>query len=100
LSQRELAAIVGLIADHQVSTHERSLAIPSLLVALSYEAIFGVPVADLFAGIHETILQGVEERLRQLEETLQDSTAKGRAAHAIAWRLEWLCERRSAIPPN
>jgi len=95
LSQRELAELSGLIADHQVSTHERSVAIPSLLVALSYQAVFAVPVAELFPGIHQTILVGVEERLSQFEQSLHNSSGKGRAAQVVARKLEWLCERRS-----
>jgi DNA-binding XRE family transcriptional regulator len=95
MSQRELAEIVGLIAHHQVSTHERSVAIPSLLVALSYEAIFCVPLVELFPGLYETVRLNVDERLSEMERTLQESSAKGRRAHVIARQLEWLWERRN-----
>lgn len=95
MSQRELAELTGLIAHHQVSNHERSTALPTLLVALSYEAIFRVPVAEMFPGLYEAIKLNVEERLSQIEEKLQDSSVKGRAAQAIARRLEWFWERRN-----
>lgn len=97
MSQRELAELIGLIADHQVSNHERSAAIPSLLVAFSYQVIFHIAVADLFPGIFETIRLNVEERLDQMERTLQDSSAKGRAAQDIARKLEWLAERKNPV---
>lgn len=97
MSQRELAEVVGLIMDHQVSTHERSIGIPSFLVALSYEAIFHVPVAELFPGFAETVQANVEERLAEREKRLRDSPSKGRRAEAIARQLEWLRERRIPI---
>lgn len=94
LTQRELADIIGLIARHQISTHERSTAIPSLLVALSYQVVFRIPVADLFPGLCGSIQDNVEQRLAEFERTLQDSTAKGRRAQLVARKLEWLCERK------
>ena len=95
MSQRELADLIGLIADHQVSNHERSSAIPSLLAALSYQVVFRMPVEELFPGLYETIRLAVEERLTEMENALQDSTAKGRKAQVIARKLEWLWERRN-----
>ena len=95
MSQRELAELIGLIQHHQVSKHERSTAIPSLLVALSYEIVFCVSVAELFPGLYETVRMNVEERLLQMEKSLQESSAKGRRAYAVARRLEWLWERRN-----
>jgi transcriptional regulator with XRE-family HTH domain len=95
LTQRELAELVGLIAHHQVSQHERSIAIPSLLAALSYQAIFGIPIIELFPGAYEAIRANVEDGLHRIEKTLQDSSVKGRAAEAIARKLEWLWERRN-----
>jgi transcriptional regulator with XRE-family HTH domain len=97
MSQRELAEIVGLINDHQVSTHERSQGTPSFLVALSYEAIFGVPVAELFPGFCEAIVANVELRLVEREKMLLDSTVRGRRAALVARQLEWLHERRIAL---
>ncbi len=95
MSQRELAELVGIIAHHQVSIHERSVAFPSLMAALSYQAIFGVPVAELFPGLYEPILVNIEMRLSEMEHRLQDSSAKGRSAEIIARKLEWLWARRN-----
>ena len=94
MSQRELAEIVGFIAEHQISRHERSIAIPSLLTALSYRAIFLVPVEQLFPGISETIQLNVEDRLARMEGKLNESSVKGRKAQAVARKLEWLSERK------
>ena len=95
MSQRELAKLIGIVEHHQVSNHERSSAVPSLFAALSYEAVFAVPVAQLFPGIYETIRANVEERLAGWEEKLQDTTPKGRPAQAVAQKLEWICRRRN-----
>jgi hypothetical protein len=98
LSQRELAEIVGFIADHQISRHERSIAIPSLLAGLSYSAIFLVPMEQLLPGVTETIRLNVEDRLARMEGKLNESFVKGRRAQAVARKLVWLHERRTLGP--
>jgi transcriptional regulator with XRE-family HTH domain len=95
MTQRELADLVGVIAHHQVSQHERSAAVPSLLSALSYQAIFGVSIIELFPGAYKAIRVTIEGRLERIEKALQDSTVQGRAAEAIARKLEWLSERKN-----
>lgn len=95
MNQRELAELVGIIAQHQISTHERSVALPSLIAALSYQAIFCVSIAELFPGLYEPIQMNIEERLSELEMRLRESTAKGRSAQAIARKLEWLWARKN-----
>jgi len=47
LSQRELGFLFGYPDKRQSSRHERLATMPSLLTALSYQAIFRVPIADL-----------------------------------------------------
>jgi DNA-binding XRE family transcriptional regulator len=93
LTQRELAKLIGYLSHSQVSSHERAETLPSLLIALGYQAVFRVPVAELFPGIYETVNMGIEERLAAIESDLQQSTIKGRRAQAIARRLEWFYER-------
>jgi len=96
LSQRELAEIVGYVTGFQVSNHERSVAIPALLIAVGYEVTFRVSIAELFPGLYGTVEAKIEDYLAQLEEELQQSTAKGRRAASIARKLEWLWERRNS----
>ena len=95
MSQRELAELIGIIEHHQVSNHERSSAVPSLFAALSYQAVFAVPVTELFPGIYETIRLNVEERLAELQTRLQNTAPKGRHAQAVAQKLEWIHKRRN-----
>lgn len=95
LSQSELAEVLGLISEWRISEHERSITIPRLLTAISYEIIFNVPISKLFPGVYETVRGNVESRLAELEARLQESDAKGRAANPIARKLEWICERKN-----
>ena len=69
-----------------------------MLIALGYQAVFRVPVAELFPGVYETVELGIEKRLAAIEIDLQESTVKGRRAHTVARRLEWFYERNSRKP--
>ena len=50
LSQDDVAFLLGVQSGAEVSRHETFKRVPTLKTALSYEAIFGVPVRELFAG--------------------------------------------------
>ena len=95
-SRRELAEVAGLLSEKQVGRHERSNQIPSLMAALSYQAIYRVPITELFPGLYESIAQGIEERLLVLERSLGNSSARGRMANIIAIKLVWLNERKGS----
>ena len=94
LSQKDLAQILGSIGEIQVSRHERSVAVASLLTALGYEAVFKVPISELFPGLYETVAAGIEDRLAKMEDELKQSCAKGRGAASMAHRIEWLSQRK------
>ena len=95
-SRRELAEIVGFLTKLQVSRHERSDVLPSLMAALAYQAIFRISVSELFPGLYETVAEGIEDRLVDLEQTLQERTAQGHEAQIIATKLVWLNERKGS----
>ena len=94
LSQKELAQILGFRSKVAISRHERCDSVPDLLTAFGYEAIFRVPVSEIFPGMYQTVAVGIEERLAKLEDELYRSTAKGRDAVPIACKLEFLVERK------
>jgi DNA-binding XRE family transcriptional regulator len=101
LSQRELGLLLGYGSEGQVPLHEKSRTLPTLLMALSYQIIFQEPVSDMFAGLYECVVQAVEGRLTELEESLRQSKAKGARAAAAKRTLEWLEKRRAqSNPPN
>jgi transcriptional regulator with XRE-family HTH domain len=97
LTQRELAGILGCISKDQVSRHERGKNIPPLPVALGYEIVFGVPVSQIFPGVRSSLARAIETHLDDMEQALQQKSAKNRRANAIARKLEWICERRNPI---
>src|ERR1035437_2120383 len=99
LSQKDLARIVGL-AEARISRHERFGIVPPLAVALSYEAVFGVAVRDLYPRRYEDVSQRVEAELMAMETQLQETTAKGRQASSVARKFEWCCERKKPIVTN
>jgi DNA-binding XRE family transcriptional regulator len=95
LSQRELGKLLGYGDEGQVPRHELSRSLPPLVIALSYEIVFRVPVSTLFAGLYEVVGQAVESNLEEFEGVLRKDNGKGARAAATAHKLEWLRERRS-----
>jgi hypothetical protein len=89
-----LAEILGFSTAASVCRHETSSAVPHLLTAFGYEAIFRVPISELFPGYYQTVQTGVEERLAKMEEELHRSAAKGRDAVPVARKLEFCWQRR------
>jgi len=83
------------ISGRPVSRHERLRSVPPLQIALGYQAIFQIPVSELFPCVYERIKQDVEARLAELERTLKQSNARGGDATPIASTLEWLGERQN-----
>ena len=100
LSQREIAHLLGYPDQGPVSRHERLCNVPPLLIALSYQAIFRVPVSDLFPGVYEATRQAIEERLAKMGHDLEQCSAKGRNAAMIARKLEWMWERQNQDQPE
>ncbi len=69
LSQEEVAFLLGVKGmDKGIKVcRDESLARePSLQTALAYEAIYGRPVRELFAGLYEQIERDVAERAKVL----------------------------------
>ena len=89
LSQRELARLIGY-RDVKVSRHERGVTIPPLAVAFAYEAVFRVPVHELFPGIQEAAVKNIEARLAALDRHLGKKTANDRYARATARKLQFI----------
>jgi len=69
LSQEEVAFLVGtkgMEKGIKVSRDENNAREPSLQTALAYEAIYGIPVCELFAGLYEQVERQVGERAKIL----------------------------------
>jgi transcriptional regulator with XRE-family HTH domain len=84
----------------QVSRYEKRRRLPSVETALACEVIFGVPVAELFAGVRDSIGKDVEKRRRELSSKLQAKTSKGSAAQITAHKVRWLTDRETHLVVN
>jgi len=69
LWQEEVAFLLGFKGEDKgikVCRDEKFAREPSLQSALAYEAIYGRPVRELFAGLYEQVEQEVAERAKIL----------------------------------
>ena len=96
LSQRDVARVLGYDDEGPVSRHERFHSTPPLLMAISYEIMFKVPVSELFAGLRDFVEATIEERLSELQKELEQGSGKGQKASGTARKLEWLYGRDEA----
>ena|ERR1700739_3102919 len=97
LTQRELATLLGYANKSLVSRHETASGLPTLDIALAYEAIFRVPISQLFPDLYRSIEASVESRLSAMEADLRQQGGKGRAARVTAQKLEWAWARKHGI---
>ena len=70
LSQKEMAFLLGCTSEAKVSRYERFVRQPTLETVLAYEAIFGAPARELFAGVYERARAEIQNRARALSENL------------------------------
>jgi DNA-binding XRE family transcriptional regulator len=76
LSQRDLGILVGYGPnDHgaSVGRHERSNVAPPLLIALAYEIVFDIPVAQIFPGFREAVAQSIARNVGDLKASWEAS---------------------------
>ena len=95
ITQYELAQFLGYGTHGAISRHELGT-VPSLVVGLSYQVLYRIPVSEIFAGLMETVEFRVEAQLAEFENYLGEQSAGGTRAAMIARKLEWLSERRNS----
>ena len=66
LSQEDMAFLLGTRGGSKVSRYERFKRGPNLETVLAYEAIFGKPASQLFAGQYREVENSMGERVRVL----------------------------------
>src|SRR4051812_47186409 len=71
LTQADIAELLSLQNDATVSRYERRGRLPSLEIALAYEALHGIPVAELFPGAFDEAGLRLRSRARQLGRRLE-----------------------------
>src|SRR6266849_8010241 len=93
LTQREVAFLLGLKARGPVSELEKRRRVPLLRTAVTLEAIFGVPVSELFPGMRQAVHTDVEKRLEEFTTQLKAKADKKNDAYKTARKLTWLSQR-------
>jgi transcriptional regulator with XRE-family HTH domain len=73
LTQADVAALLAVTNKATISRYESGRRLPPLEIALAYEAVFGVPVAELFRGAYEKARQAVRGRAERLRANLKPS---------------------------
>lgn len=85
-SQDEIAYLLGAKSGTKTSRYERFRRTPSLETALAYEAVFGVPVRELFAGVFQKVERETRMRARRLRRKLE----AGARSSAVPRKLDRL----------
>ena len=84
LSQDEVAFLLGSRSGTKVSRYELFRRLPTLETALALEVIFGVPVRDLFAGLHDRAARAAASRARVLLQRVAAEAPAAGASHKLA----------------
>jgi transcriptional regulator with XRE-family HTH domain len=97
LTQREVGFLLGRTNGAQISRYEKRRRVPPLKMALALEALLGIPVSTLFAGIHEAAYDDVRERLLELQSKLKAKSVNGSEELLDAHKLRWLSTREGVV---
>lgn len=81
LSQDEVAFLLGTESGTQISRHENFVRVPSLEMALAYEAIFQKPAREIFDGLYQRIEGEVVTRAKALAERIDRRKPTRRNLH-------------------
>ncbi len=88
LSQDEVAFLLGCQSGTKVSRYERFIRQPTLETAFAYEALFGVPARELFAGT----FQKVEKKTIRQAQLLTRRLDRGKEGQMNPGKLQRLEE--------
>ena len=98
-SQDDIAFLLCAHSGSKVSRYERFARQPSLQTALAYEAIFGVPIQELFTGIYQKVERTTQTRARLLTKRLGTANRNTAAAQKLT-ALNALSAKAGGEPTN
>jgi transcriptional regulator with XRE-family HTH domain len=96
LTQREVGFLLGCRNGAQMSRYEKRRRLPPLRTALAFEAAFGIPVSELFAGVRQSVGKQIGKRIPELKSQLETCPSKASDARMTAQKLRWFAERQGA----
>jgi DNA-binding XRE family transcriptional regulator len=73
LSQKDLAFLLGVKDWAKIPKYEKFQHLPNLKTVLACQALFSVPVAELFAGIYEQVEKETSKRAGILQRKMQNT---------------------------
>jgi transcriptional regulator with XRE-family HTH domain len=100
LTQDEVGFLLGRRNGAQVSRYEKRHRLPPLETALACEEIFGVSVAELFAGVRQAVGRDIEKRRVELRLRLQSTMSTTHDARMIAQKLRSLDYQERPVVAN
>jgi transcriptional regulator with XRE-family HTH domain len=100
LTQQEVAFLLGCENSAQVSRYEKRHRLPPLETALACEEVFGIPIAELFAGMRLSVKKDIAKRRLELMSKLQAKALTGSAAQMNAYKLSRLADRERPVVTN
>ena len=81
LTQKEMAHLLGCQSPATVCQYEARKREPDLRAALAYQVVFGVPLVELFPGIHLQVEQEVLIRADRLSKQLTGANGAPALSH-------------------
>lgn len=100
LSQQEVGFLLGCEDGTLLSRYEKRHRLPPLETALACEEVFGIPIAELFAGMRLSVKKDIAKRRSELMSRLQAKALKGSAAQMNAYKLRRLADRDASLVAN
>ena len=98
LSQSEVSFLIGLQDKSELSRYERGERQPSLRTALACEAVFGTPVAELFAGLNDSIAKDAQGQLRRLQARVEAASEPQGPGRRAMQKIQWVAHRLLEMP--
>jgi transcriptional regulator with XRE-family HTH domain len=95
LSQDELAFLLGWKSGFGVSRFERGEREPSLETLLAMEAIFGIPIRELYAGRFQKVEASVKERARYFVSSIGEDLSRRKRLRDL---LSAIYSRETSLP--
>ena len=98
LSQSDLSFLVRVKGKSALSRYERGQSQPSLRTALAYQAAFGTPVSELFAGLNDAVTKDTQSQMKKLHTCIEAYIDPQRPGSGIMHKFQWISQRLLEMP--
>jgi transcriptional regulator with XRE-family HTH domain len=98
LSQSEVSFLIGLQGKSELSRYERGDRQPSLRTALACAAVFGTPVAELFAGLNDSIAEDAQGQMKKLHARVDTTSVSQSPCRRVMQKIQWVSHRLLEMP--